>query len=290
MARIKIVPDIPFVNDFVQNSPSPGLEDLSFIASYAFRAKILTDRVTRGFEEAEVAGPKDAFETSGLSIFETEGLARRKKLREGKSNRVQALGVTENSYEFEPVKNPYIDLIRNPLVDTISIIDYDFGTDRGQRGYQTMTLPFVPRELSYEPSSKFVGIATMGRNNPHYHFTGSEDTLQFDIDWFSSQNDRKDVINNCRWVEALTKADAYTEAPHRVKLVWGSQDLLFSDSIWLVTSAPYTLSDFVKAYRDPTSGEVIRVGMLPQQAYQRVTLKRVTTNNLRSMDIINRLR
>jgi hypothetical protein len=287
MARIKLVPNIPALNNFVQNPLSPEIEDLSFVAGYVFRAKILTDRTSRGFERAEIQGTKDAFETSGLPIFETDKLAREKQMRTAKGNRTPSLGVPEGAYEFEPAVNPYTTGSETPLSDTISIIDYDFGTDRGRRGYQSMTLPFVPRDLSYEPSSKFVGIATMGRNNPHYHFTGSEDTLQFDIDWFSNQADRKDVINNCRWVEALTKADAYTEAPHRVKLVWGSQDLLFANSIWIVVAAPYTLSDFVKGYRDPTSKQIIRIGMLPQQAYQKVTLKRIASTNLRSMDIIS---
>lgn len=289
MARIKISPPIPILNDFVQNAPSPLVEDLSLISTYAFRAKIISDRYNRGFEKAEVEGPVDAFETSGLSIFETEKLAREKAIRDAKRGRVQYLGTADDAYTYEPTKNPYSDIYNNPFVDTITIIDYDFGKDEGKRGYSYKTLPFVPRDLSYQPTSKFVGIATMGRNNPHYHFTGSEDTLSFDIDWFSSQLDRKDVINNCRWIEALTKADGYREPPHRVQLVWGRDNLLFANSIWLVVEAPYTLSDFVKGYRDQNNGQINRVGMLPQQAYQRVTLKRITLGNLKSVEIIDRI-
>lgn len=287
MARIVPSPNIPLLNDFVQNAPSPLVEDLSLLSTYAFRAKIITDRYTRGFERAEIAGPKDAFETSGLPIFETEKLARERQMRADRSRGITMIGLTDDSYTYEPVGNPYT-RNSNYLKDTITIIDYDFGTDRGKRGYESITLPFVPRELSYEPSSKFVGIATMGRNNPHYHFTGSEDVLQFDIDWFSSQDDRKDVINNCRWVEALSKADGYTEAPHRIKLVWSENDLLFADQTWLVTAAPYKLTDFVKGYKNQ-SGQIVKVGMLPQQAYQQVTLKRVASHNLNASEIINRL-
>jgi len=68
-----------------------------------------------------------------------------------------------------------------------------------------------------------VGIASFGSNNPIYQYTGSEDTLSFVIDWFSSENHREDVIFNCRWIEALTKSDGYNEPPHRVKIIWGGQ-------------------------------------------------------------------
>lgn len=288
MARIKLVPDIPPINNWIQNSPEPIVEDLSMVAKYAFRAKIISDRYNRGFEASDVQGPKDAFETSGLSIFQTEKTLREKQINESREKGIRSVSMQDGSYTFEPAKDP--SLITNRVTDTITIIDYDFGSDKGKRGYSYITLPFVPRDLSYEPTSKFVGIATMGRNNPHYHFTGSEDTLQFDIDWFSNQDDRKDVINNCRWIEALTKGDGYEEPPHRVKLVWSVSDLLFADTQWLVVAAPYTLSDFVKAYRDPKSKEIVKVGMLPQQAYQKITLKRVTSNNRRSVDILGRLK
>lgn len=127
-------------------------------------------------------------------------------------------------------------------------------------------LPFVPGALDYNPDSNFVAIPSMGRNNPLYHYTGSEDTLEFVIDWFSNQDDREDVILNCKKLEALTKNDAYGRPPHHVKLIWNEK--LFSDATWLIVSAKYKLSEF-QAHRN----------MLPQQAIQPVILKRVTASN-----------
>lgn len=284
MARIILVPNVKPLNKIIQNSPSPIIEDLSMVSQYAFRAKIISDRYNRGFEKAEINGPVDAFETSGLPIFKTDQIARSQKMLENRADRIQTLLNQPGSYEFEETKQ----FGTKVVVDTITIIDYDFVDAAGKKGYDSIELPFVPRELSYQPTSKFVGIATMGRNNPHYHFTGSEDSLQFDIDWFSNQDDRKDVINSCRWIEALTKADGYKSPPHRVRLRWGNSDLLFADSVWLVTEAPYTLSDFVKSYRNK-DGNIVKVGMLPQQAYQKVTLKRVTNDNLRTSEIKRKL-
>jgi len=173
--------------------------------------------------------------------------------------------------------------------DSISIIDIDYQPliHDAIKFYKTLTLPFVPRDLNYNADSNFVGIATMGRNNPHYHFTGSEDTLTFTIDWFSDQLDRKDVIFNCRWLESLTKSSGYKERPHRVMLAWGKDNLMFQNEIWIVTAAPYILSDFVDSYRTPGDrNTIVSVGMLPQQAKQNITLKRVTKTNRHTIDII----
>lgn len=294
MARIILTPNIKPVNKIIQNAGAiPIVEDISMVAKYAFRAKIISDRYTRGFEKADINGPRDGYETSGNGLFALERIARTAALEDARKGRQQTIGVQTNSYEFEPVKQyvtpepSEVNIARGK--DTITLIDVDFKDDRGKRGYSKIVLPFVPRELSYQPSSKFVGIATIGRNNPHYHFTGSEDSLQFDIDWFSDEPDRKDVINSCRWVEALTKGDAYDEPPHRIILEWGSMNHLFKGSVWIVTDAPYTLSDFVSSYRDNKTGEIVRVGMLPQQAMQKVTLKRITKGNLTSREIINRI-
>jgi hypothetical protein len=149
-----------------------------------------------------------------------------------------------------------------------------------------LEIQFVPLEISYNPESKFIPIASPGRNNALYHYTGSEDTLSFTLDWHSIDTNREDVIQKCRWMEALTKNDGLALPPHYVSLIWGqsiSSDSrprvsLFGDSeidnTWLVVSAPYRLSLFHGEYN-----------MLPIQAYQEVTLKRVVPYS-RSRDLI----
>lgn len=137
---------------------------------------------------------------------------------------------------------------------------------------KSVKLPFVPKELRYNPESNFKAIASMGRNNPFYHFTGAEDSLEFEIDWFAQEEHRADVILNCKWVESLSKNDAYDNPPPPVILHWNID--MFKDSVWLITSAQYRLLDF-QAHRN----------MFAQQAYQQVTLKRITTTNLKRSDI-----
>ena len=137
-------------------------------------------------------------------------------------------------------------------------------------------LQFIPRELEFSPDSKIEAVVSPGRNNPFYHFSGSEDSLKFQIDWHAMDNDRKDVITKCRWLESLSKADGYASGLHPIKLVWG--DLMNKETVWIVKQALYKVSLFDKVF-----------GMLPKQAYQDVVLVRLATYNRTINDIRNNL-
>jgi len=163
-------------------------------------------------------------------------------------------------------------------VDKIRIIDLDFSKGEGKT-YDYIELPTVPSQLSYGMDSKFNALSTVGRNNPYYHYTGSQDTLKFKIDWFSETFHREDVIWACRWLETLTKANGDSN-PHRVHIQWGKDDKLFSDDTWLLTNASYDLSLFNRNYRNPENkDEVISTSLLPTQAYQEVEFKRITQDS-----------
>jgi len=262
--------------------PTPFVEDITSYASKAMRLKIIADRNFRGFEKASVKGTRGDYEFERTAA---QG-GGPKESRTILNNRRTSGNINGEEYLFEPANTKKAG---TPLIDSISIVDVDAVDNSvySDRYYSYLTLPFVPRELNYNPESNFVGIASFGRNNPFYQFTGSEDTLTFDIDWFSKMNNREDVISNCRWVEALTKGDGYKDIPHRVQLVWGADNKLFSNSIWLVTSAPYRLSQFIKGYRAST-GELVNTNMMPQSALQTITLKRITETNRTSEQIIGK--
>lgn len=280
----KYVPKI--IQPVLNYVPDRKVEELTAYTTRAIRAKIIADRYVRGFERADRTGGREAYE------FETAKPRRRKdgkesrklveKSRDGRE--IENDGYTHEEVRLEPSQTTG-DEHSVRIID----IDYQESYDRDSRRFSYITLPFVPGELVYEPNSSFVGIASFGRNNPYYQFTGSEDTLSFTIDWHSARLDRKDVITGCRWVEALTKADGYDGLPHRVELAWGKDGLLFQGITWLVVSAPYRLTQFVRNYREPKTGEIIDVGMLPQQAIQEVTLKRLTDHNLLTSEIMGDL-
>lgn len=130
----------------------------------------------------------------------------------------------------------------------------------------------LPNQIEINPEASWATIKPFGRNNPHYHFTGSEDTITFEVSWYAEEENRQDVIEKCKWLESLTKADGYTAGPHPVALIWGT---MFRSYKFIVFSAPYTMSLFSKEH-----------GMLPQLATQTITLKRVTEKNLTLSEVI----
>lgn len=133
-------------------------------------------------------------------------------------------------------------------------------------------LQTIPQSLDYDPDSSWVAIASPGRNNPLYHYTGSEDTLEFTITWFANDDDREDVLKKCKWLESLTKNNGYDEKPHAIQFIFGQ---LFTEAKWIVSNAKYKMSLF---HRD--------LGMLPQLASQEVCLKRITDTNRTRLNIL----
>lgn len=137
-------------------------------------------------------------------------------------------------------------------------------------------IQFIPSELSFSSDSKIEAVVSPGRNNPFYHFSGSEDTLRFQLDWHCVETNREDVIRKCRWLESLTKADGYTKNQHKVQLIWG--DLIKPETLWIVKSATFQVSLFDRVYN-----------MMPRQAYQDVILMRVSSYNRSVYDVRNGL-
>ena len=142
--------------------------------------------------------------------------------------------------------------------------------DDQEEEIEKLSLVAIPLELSINSESNWQAIPSIGRNNPFYNYTGGEDVLEFTIDWYSKNELRDDVLRQCRWVESLTRADAYRKEPNRVILLWGE---LFKYTTWIVTAAPYKLSLFD-----------IEKGILPRQAYQEVVLRKVTRDNTTILD------
>lgn len=281
----KYIPKI--VEPLLTYKPDQTVQDIVDLAGKAGRAKILYDQLRPNRPKVDRNGPRDAYE------FETQITEYPSPL---KKNRTYER-IVPDGYVSEPPRqksrlNPNVDSYEEVLLheEVITILDLDFEEDlhAATRRTNRLTLPFVPREIEYTPTSNFVTIASFGRNNPFYQYTGAEDTITFDIDWFSKTENREDVITQCRWIEALSKADSYDDLPHRVMLNWGSKNKMFIDEVWIVVSAPYRLSQFQRAYRD-NNNDVVSLHMLPQQAIQTVTLKRVTKENRTIKQIIGNL-
>lgn len=141
--------------------------------------------------------------------------------------------------------------------NNLHIIDLDTGESLGLQG--------MPTVINIDPNSKFSAVGSPQRNNPLYIFSGSEDVIEFELSWFTNDPKRIDVIGRCKWLEIATKADGYKGRPHYFRFMWGK---LFSDSIFHIVSAKYTLSNFDKNF-----------DYLPTTARQTIGLRRVTLTN-----------
>lgn len=154
-------------------------------------------------------------------------------------------------------------------------------------GDEQVELQWVPDTLTYKGESKFAALVSVGRNNPFYHYGGSEDTLEFTIDWtFNDDKTRMKAVEKARWVEALSKSDGYSKPPPRVILVWGASNL-FTDNIFIVESAFYEMKNWVDIGYNIRDNKIQpqRFGLLPQTIHQEIILKRVTSYNLKREDI-----
>jgi len=240
------------------------------------RFMILGDRVKAGSDNL-MSGP-DVTDQPGIDSYREELKEKRTGLIPGEAGP----DIAEHS-KF------YVNRINNDpkkgyhsFQDYVAIVDLDFGGY--DKGVDVIKLNFIPKELNYNCESAFAAIKPIGRNNPNYHYTGAEDKLEFEIDWHSFDMSRRDVALACRRIESLSKADAYNNPPHRVMLKWGSENILFSDHVFVVLAAPYKFTQFNKAQINQ-QGELESTYMLPIQAYQKVILGRITRDNLSSADI-----
>ena len=157
-----------------------------------------------------------------------------------------------------------------------------------------------PDRLRVEPAATWAAVKSMGRNNPFYFYTGGEDTITFDISWYSVDADhRDDVVNKCRLLESWA-ADGYSASPPTLRIQWGNSGL-FEDDLFILAAAPYELTHFQNASRmmrrydnDPDTGQRItntvsqpyNLKLLPNCATQTLIFKRVTKNNRTWEEII----
>lgn len=157
--------------------------------------------------------------------------------------------------------------------------------------YTKIEIQGKPMEVEVVPDSNWAAVKSIGRNNPFMMYLGGEDTITLDISWFSTQKDRKDVINKCKLLESWSRADGYTASPPVLHISWGSSNL-FKDQTFVLTSAKYSLSNFQNSYRTnwdkKKPSDIVDLGLLPNCAVQKLVFKKITSSNTRHEEIISR--
>lgn len=123
----------------------------------------------------------------------------------------------------------------------------------------------IPATIKNNTEPTWVALMSPGRNLPFYQFSGAEKSLNFTLSWYANHPSHADVIAKCKWLEALSLADAYDDQPHPIKFIFGE---LYKDSKWIVKSAGYEISHYDRVQ-----------AMFPRLATQEVTLVRISDTN-----------
>lgn len=156
------------------------------------------------------------------------------------------------------------------------------------RPYSRLTIQGMPSEIECNPETTWAAIRSPGRNSPFYNYTGSEDTITFDITWYANNpNNREDVINKCRLLESWSKADGYKASPPIIEIVWGKSGI-FAGHSYILKSAKYKLGNFQNSFKEQGSSLVVDAKLLPNYAIQSLVFNRVSNINLTSEDIVSR--
>lgn len=151
--------------------------------------------------------------------------------------------------------------------------------------YEFIVIQNRPNKLEFRGETTWATIKSMGRNTPMYHYTGSEDVIQFNISWYCDDPDHRDeVINKCRFLEAWSKSNGYEAAPPVLMIEWGNSGI-FDGHFYILTSATYSLDNFNNYYQD--GNRMAKDGrLLPSTATQELIFKRVSSTNLSWNDIL----
>lgn len=173
------------------------------------------------------------------------------------------------------------------LVGSNKVIIYNLSSTP----YQYIELQVRPQSLDFKGETTWASIKSMGRNTPMYHYTGAEDTLQFNTSWFRVDSGNPDeVVNKCRLLEAWSKADGYKSAPPILMIQWGDDeaDSLFKDHLYILISATYTLSNFCSKAHAHNFAFYSDGKLYPNSATQELIFKRVSGSNISYGDIISK--
>lgn len=139
---------------------------------------------------------------------------------------------------------------------------YLIGVDTGQQ----LSIQFVPKDLEFTRTVNMQTIQIIGRNNPLYQYTGGEDELSIELDFYSLLSNREDVYKRVNWLRKNTMNNGFNSPPENLRLVFGK--LFRKQDVWGIKSLSYKFSNFNKPN-----------GYLPQQAYVNITLGLDTPTN-----------
>lgn len=192
--------------------------------------------------------------------------------------------------------------------------------------YQYIELQTLPRDISFSPKTSWAVLNSLGRNTPLYHYSGSEDTIQFDISWYSNDKENpQEVVTKCKLLESWSKANGYSASPPILQIYAPAPVGMFNTSgeifgtNYILWSAEYKFVNFAgegyhklnrrrrpglpsnpdfpcsidnegedrSTWGDSKLGNNLLNQLYPTTAIQTLIFKRVSDHNLTHQDIIS---
>ncbi len=128
----------------------------------------------------------------------------------------------------------------------------------GVESLDKMEIQFTPPSLSVQRNAGQQAVQIVGRNNPLYQYTAGQKLLTLQLSFYTTEEDRADIIRRCEWLESFTMNDGSGTSTERIRLVFGK---LFENSVWVMLNVNYKIGLFNKEYN-----------YLPQQALVDISL------------------
>lgn len=141
--------------------------------------------------------------------------------------------------------------------------------------FDRVEFQFMPVGMKVNRSAKFAAISPVGRNNDLYQYVGGNNTVQFEIDFFSDDENRKDVIQKCNFLQSLAMKDGGFGPAPKVNIVMGE---IFRGMTWIVNRVNVSYDNYDPNYN-----------FMPVRAKVKVQMTLDTNRNLTVRDVRNQI-
>ncbi len=136
---------------------------------------------------------------------------------------------------------------------------------------ERLEVQFFPPSINVSRAIDLAELKIVGRNFPEYQYLSGSTEVSFELDFVAQNEDRKDVLEKCRWIESLGANDGYSRPAQDVILVFGS---MFRGKRFVVKSWNYRLTRYDKEFE-----------LYPRRAVGTIVLAENPRTNLRTSQI-----
>jgi len=127
------------------------------------------------------------------------------------------------------------------MFDTISTTESSIYIVELASPHERQMIQFVPDKMSYPRNAEGSTFSIVGRNHPKFHYSHGTEVLKMQLEFYSDDVGRRDVMNAINWLKSLTMNDGYAGKIRNVKIIMGK---MFLDEVFVVKSVNPEMSHF----------------------------------------------